>query len=59
MKDISVTEYLNYEGGKFSKNRSTGGCEVHADILEINAVVVCCCFSPVVTDGADVSRQSK
>ncbi|GMH39956.1 hypothetical protein BSKO_07860 [Bryopsis sp. KO-2023] len=24
MKNISVTEYLNYEGGKFSKSRSTG-----------------------------------
>jgi hypothetical protein len=24
MKKISVTEYLNYEGGKFSKSRSTG-----------------------------------
>eukprot|EP00958_Prasinococcus_capsulatus_P022866 scaffold3282_cov385-Prasinococcus_capsulatus_cf.AAC.2 len=24
MKSISVTEYLNYEGGKFSKSRSTG-----------------------------------
>lgn len=26
MKNISVTEYLNYEGGKFSKSRGTGGC---------------------------------
>lgn len=25
MKNISVTEYLNYEGGKFSKSRGTGG----------------------------------
>ena len=24
MKKISVTEYLNYEGGKFSKSRGTG-----------------------------------
>jgi hypothetical protein len=24
MKAISVTEYLNYEGGKFSKSRGTG-----------------------------------
>ena len=24
MRSISVTEYLNYEGGKFSKSRSTG-----------------------------------
>ena len=24
MKNISVTEYLNYEGGKFSKSRNTG-----------------------------------
>ena len=24
MKCISVTEYLNYEGGKFSKSRGTG-----------------------------------
>lgn len=24
MKNISVTEYLNYEGGKFSKSRGTG-----------------------------------
>lgn len=24
MKNISVTEYLNYEGGKFSKSRATG-----------------------------------
>lgn len=24
MRNISVTEYLNYEGGKFSKSRSTG-----------------------------------
>jgi methionyl-tRNA synthetase len=24
MKSISVTEYLNYEGGKFSKSRGTG-----------------------------------
>ena len=26
MRSISVTEYLNYEGGKFSKSRNTGGC---------------------------------
>jgi methionyl-tRNA synthetase len=26
MKNISVTEYLNYEGGKFSKSRGTGAC---------------------------------
>jgi hypothetical protein len=25
MKNISVTEYLNYEGGKFGKSRGTGG----------------------------------
>ena len=24
MRKISVTEYLNYEGGKFSKSRGTG-----------------------------------
>jgi hypothetical protein len=24
MSNISVTEYLNYEGGKFSKSRGTG-----------------------------------
>ena len=24
MSSISVTEYLNYEGGKFSKSRGTG-----------------------------------
>jgi methionyl-tRNA synthetase len=24
MRNISVTEYLNYEGGKFSKSRGTG-----------------------------------
>ena len=24
MEKISVTEYLNYEGGKFSKSRGTG-----------------------------------
>lgn len=24
MRNISVTEYLNYEGGKFSKSRNTG-----------------------------------
>jgi hypothetical protein len=24
MRSISVTEYLNYEGGKFSKSRGTG-----------------------------------
>lgn len=33
MKNISVTEYLNYEGGKFSKSRGTGGlhwdCRLH------------------------------
>ncbi|KAJ9530763.1 hypothetical protein QJQ45_014926, partial [Haematococcus lacustris] len=28
MRNISVTEYLNYEGGKFSKSRGTG--ETHA-----------------------------
>jgi hypothetical protein len=27
MKAISVTEYLNYEGGKFSKSRGTGGVQ--------------------------------
>jgi methionyl-tRNA synthetase len=27
MKNISVTEYLNYEGGKFSKSRGTGRME--------------------------------
>jgi hypothetical protein len=49
MKNISVTEYLNYEGGKFSKSRGTGECEVHADIVGREAVVVCCCCSYVVT----------
>jgi len=31
MKNISVTEYLNYEGGKFSKSRGTGQQEMHLD----------------------------
>lgn len=30
MQSISVTEYLNYEGGKFSKSRGTGE---HGDLL--------------------------
>jgi hypothetical protein len=33
MKNISVTEYLNYEGGKFSKSRGTGECEVRSEKL--------------------------
>jgi methionyl-tRNA synthetase len=31
MKNISVTEYLNYEGGKFSKSRGTGERELQGE----------------------------
>jgi methionyl-tRNA synthetase len=33
MKNISVTEYLNYEGGKFSKSRGTGALGVCAGVV--------------------------
>jgi tRNA synthetases class I (M) len=37
MKKISVTEYLNYEGGKFSKSRGTG---VFGDDAEATGIPV-------------------
>jgi hypothetical protein len=42
MKNISVTEYLNYEGGKFSKSRGTGECEVCSGQPGGVAVVLTC-----------------
>lgn len=38
MTNISVTEYLNYEGGKFSKSRGTG------KVLTVCGVDDCCSF---------------
>lgn len=36
MKSISVTEYLNYEDGKFSKSRGVGKLEIHFYLLNLN-----------------------
>jgi methionyl-tRNA synthetase len=39
MRSISVTEYLNYEGGKFSKSRGTGELR----LLCVCALTYCFC----------------
>lgn len=41
MKNISVTEYLNYEGGKFSKSRGTGGWQIVCMSRPQSWVVLC------------------
>jgi hypothetical protein len=43
MKNISVTEYLNYEGGKFSKSRGTGEREVLSELVRKSVVCMLMC----------------
>lgn len=42
MKAISVTEYLNYEGGKFSKSRGVGESLCHIVCMSMAASVRSC-----------------
>ena len=47
MKNISVTEYLNYEGTMFSKSRGVGVFGDHAKETGIPVeVAFCLCFLP-------------
>ncbi len=48
MKNISVTEYLNYEGTMFSKSRGVGVFGDHAKETGIPVEVTCTCHSPFV-----------
>jgi hypothetical protein len=61
MKSISVTEYLNYEGGKFSKSRGVGvfGNDAKDTGIPVEVMPPPCCRASLLSSGPPAIHYQK